>query len=74
MNYLPGSWLKVPTLVVHGAEDLTVPVTTSNQLKAAHPKLVTEVVVPHAPHVGSWNVNPRASEQREAAFLAAVTR
>jgi pimeloyl-ACP methyl ester carboxylesterase len=72
MNYLPGSWLKVPTLVVHGADDLTVPVTTSNQLKAAHPKLVTEVVVPSAPHVGSWNVNPRAYEQREAAFLAKV--
>jgi pimeloyl-ACP methyl ester carboxylesterase len=72
MDYLPGSWLKVPTLVVHGSADLTVPVTTSNRLKAAHPTLVQEVVVRGAPHVGSWNVDPRAYEQREAAFLSAV--
>jgi pimeloyl-ACP methyl ester carboxylesterase len=72
MDYLPGSWLKARTLVVHGADDLTVPVTTSNKLKAAHPKLVQEVVVPHAPHVGSWNVDPRAYEKRESAFLATV--
>jgi pimeloyl-ACP methyl ester carboxylesterase len=70
MDYLPGSWLKVPTLDVHGADDLTVPVSTSDQLKAAHPELVQEVVVPHAPHVGSWNVDPRAYVQRESAFLA----
>jgi len=62
----------VPALDFHGADDLTVPVTTSNRLKAAHPKLVTEIVVPSAPHVGSWNVDPRAYEQREAAFLAEV--
>jgi dienelactone hydrolase len=70
MNYLPGSWLTVPTLVVHGSDDLTVPVTTSDGLKAAHPKLVQEVVVPHAPHVGSWNVDPRSYGQRESTFLA----
>ena len=74
MDYLPGNWLRVPTLVVHGADDLTVPVTTSNQLTAAHPKLVHEVVVPHAPHVGSWNVDPGAYQQREAGFLATVVR
>jgi hypothetical protein len=72
MNYLTGSWLTVPTLVVHGGDDLTVPVTTSDRLKAAHPKLVQEVVVPHAPHVGSWNVDPRAYGQRESTFLATV--
>jgi uncharacterized protein len=71
-DYLPGTWLKVPALDFHGAEDLTVPVTTSNELKAAHPTLVQEVVVPHAPHVGSWNVDPHGYEQREAAFLAEV--
>ena len=72
MDYLPGTWLKVPTLDVHGAGDLTVPVSTSNELKAAHPKLVQEIVVPHAPHVGSWNVDPRAYGAHEGAFLAEV--
>ena len=72
MDYLPGSWLTVPTLVFHGGDDLTVPVTTSDRLEAAHPQLVQEVVVPHAPHVGSWNVDPLAYEQRESTFLATV--
>jgi pimeloyl-ACP methyl ester carboxylesterase len=72
MDYLSGSWLKVPALVVHGADDLTVPLSTSDRLKAARPTLVQEVVVPHAPHVGSWNVDPRAYAQRETAFLATV--
>ena len=72
MDYLPGTWLKVPALVVHGADDRTVPVSTSDRLKSAHPDLVQEVVVPRAPHVGSWNVDPRGYEQREAAFLARV--
>ena len=59
MDYLPGSWLHVPALVVHGVDDDTVPISTSDQFRAAHPGRVAEVRVPGAGHVESWNVDPR---------------
>ena len=49
------SWVRVPTLVVHGTDDPTVPVTVSQQLAAAEPELVTLETFPGALHVESWN-------------------
>ena len=49
------SWVRVPTLVVHGTGDPRVPVTLSEQLAAAEPELVTLETFPDAQHVESWN-------------------
>ena len=49
------SWVRVPTLVVHGTGDPRVPVTVSQQLAAAEPELVTLETFPDALHVESWN-------------------
>jgi pimeloyl-ACP methyl ester carboxylesterase len=63
------SWLAVPTLVVHGSEDETVPVTLSRTLAAAHPDEVDLVVVPDAGHVASWNDDPDRYDAAFAGFL-----
>jgi alpha-beta hydrolase superfamily lysophospholipase len=72
-DYLPGTWLHEPTLVFHGTADRTVPVATSDALRAAHPNLVDEVRVAGADHVESWNASPATYQTREAAFLDCVT-
>jgi hypothetical protein len=73
IDYLRGDWLDVPALVFQGTLDDTVPAATSDRFAAAHPGLVSEVRVPGASHVESWNVDPAAYEAREAAFLGCVT-
>jgi uncharacterized protein len=73
VDYLPGDWLRVPALVFHGTADATVPIATSDELRAAHPDLVEEVRVAGAGHVESWNRDPAAYTAREKAFLACVT-
>ena len=72
IDYLPGTWLRVPALVFHGTADATVPVAVSDQLAAAHPDLVREVRVRGAGHVRSWNADPQAYRAEEARFLAGV--
>jgi fermentation-respiration switch protein FrsA (DUF1100 family) len=72
-DHLPGSWLHVPALVFHGTADRTVPVDTSDALRAAHPHLVEEVRVPGADHVESWNASPATYEAREGTFLGCLT-
>ncbi len=71
VDYLEdSSWLEgVPTLVVHGSQDETVPVTLSEQLTAAHPEEVDLMVVPGAGHVASWNADPDAYDATLANFL-----
>lgn len=69
-DYLPGTWLHVPALVFHGTADDTVPISTSDRFRAAHPDRVAEVRVDGATHVGSWNVDPARYDRREASFLA----
>jgi pimeloyl-ACP methyl ester carboxylesterase len=73
MDYLAGRWLRVPALVVHGTDDDTVPISTSDRFRAAHPNLVREVRVRGGTHVGSWNVDPQAYQDRESAFLGCLT-
>jgi pimeloyl-ACP methyl ester carboxylesterase len=63
------AWLDVPALVIHGSDDTTVPLRTSQQLKASRPDQVTLTVVPGAEHVESWNVDPRAYDEAVTRFL-----
>jgi pimeloyl-ACP methyl ester carboxylesterase len=62
-------WLDVPALVIHGSDDSTVPLRTSEALRASRPDQVTLTVVPGAEHVESWNVDPRAYDDEVAGFL-----
>lgn len=67
-------WVTVPTLVFQGTEDDTVPPTTSDQLAAAEPELVTLVLTQGADHVESWNVDPTGYTLQLAAFLESALR
>lgn len=63
------TWLTVPTLVFHGADDRTVPVSDSEELRAKRPDLVQLVVTPGADHVESWNRDPAAYDRRLVEFV-----
>ena len=65
------SWVTRPTLVFQGTDDDTVPITTSEQLAAAEPELVTLVVTDGADHVASWNVDPARYDAALLDFLTA---
>jgi pimeloyl-ACP methyl ester carboxylesterase len=58
-----------PILVFHGSEDGDIPLATSRDLAAARPDLVTLQEVPRAGHLGTWNVDPVAYEERFVDFL-----
>jgi uncharacterized protein len=66
------SWLHVPTLVIHGTNDKTVPLSLSRQLAQARPDHVELVVVPAAGHVASWNTDPDAYDAKLTRFLESV--
>ncbi len=71
LDYLDdSSWLDVPTLVVHGSADSTVPVTLSEQLARAHPDEVDLMVVPDAGHVASWNTDAQRYDTALTTFLS----
>ncbi|PSL04196.1 hypothetical protein CLV30_106201 [Haloactinopolyspora alba] len=61
--------LDVPVFLAHGANDSTVPVSSSDALAAARPDLVTYLRT-DAEHVQSWNVDPDHYETRVLDFLA----
>ena len=63
------SWLKVPTLVLHGGADETVPLATSEDLARARPELVRLERFAGASHVGSWNSDPQRYDAAVRRFL-----
>jgi hypothetical protein len=65
--------LDVPILLIHGTEDLDVPIATSEALAEARPDLVTFVRVAGAAHMEAWNVDPDRYEERVASFLRDVS-
>jgi pimeloyl-ACP methyl ester carboxylesterase len=66
------SWVEVPVLAFHGADDPKNPVSATLRLRDANPDLVQAVVLPGAGHVESWNADPQAYEQRVRDFLTAA--
>ncbi len=52
--------LRIPVLVHHGTEDLSVPVTQSISFAENNPDLVRLIQVPGAGHVASYEVDPEA--------------
>src|SRR5450759_2242786 len=75
LNYLRDpTWVRVRTLVLHGADDTLVPVADSARLAAARPDLVTLLRFPGADHVESWNADRSRYEQAVRGFLTTVAR
>ncbi len=72
-DHLPADWLDVPALVFHGTDDDLVPISTTDELAADRPDLVTAVRVPGAEHVRAWNADPAAYERQVADLLDCVT-
>jgi uncharacterized protein len=65
------SWVRMPILVMHGVEDPTAPVTTSERFAAMHPDLVTLHTFADAAHVESWNTERMRYETTVGEFLMA---
>ena len=63
------SWVTVPTLVVHGTEDLRVPIDLSEELAAGEPELVRLETFDGAEHVGAWNQDTQRYEELLREFL-----
>jgi uncharacterized protein len=61
--------LAVPVLLLHGADDRTVPVGPSRALATARPDLVTLVEVAGAGHAQAWNRDPASYDRHVRAFL-----
>jgi hypothetical protein len=66
------SWVDVPTLVVHGTEDATVPVGLSERLAAEKPDLVQLETFDGAGHVAAWNTDPARYDRLLEEFLSGL--
>jgi fermentation-respiration switch protein FrsA (DUF1100 family) len=75
INYVDnGATLTVPTLVIHGDEDGTVPLSVSEDFATTNPALIELVVFPGADHVRSWNTDRARYESTLGDFLVALAR
>ncbi|MFE4967520.1 alpha/beta hydrolase [Streptomyces sp. NPDC056660] len=61
--------LTVPTLIVHGPDDVVAPWTYSRRLAARRPDRIALHAVPDAPHGAMWNADPQQYEERLRRFL-----
>ena len=66
--------LAVPILLIHGDEDPTVPVATSDALAEARPDIVTYVRVAGTGHVRAWNTDSAAYKTFVREFLERVAQ
>lgn len=62
--------LTLPTFLVHGDADPTVPIALADTLAAARPELVTYLRVAGAGHVRSWNHDPDSYQAALRGFLS----
>ena len=59
----------VPFLVVHGTEDTTVPIATSEEFERLRPDIVALVRCRGAEHIECWNLDPERYAERVLRFL-----
>lgn len=72
LDYITPWTVDVPTLIIHGDEDLTVPIATSREAAQRYPETITLRVCPGADHVECWNSDPDAMQALVTGFLADV--
>ena len=63
---------RVPILLFQSPADKTIPLGPARALAAARPDLVDLQVVPGAPHIMTWNMNPERYEAALEAFIRRV--
>ncbi|CAM5559550.1 Alpha/beta fold hydrolase OS=Streptomyces alboniger OX=132473 GN=CP975_07785 PE=4 SV=1 [Streptomyces alboniger] len=61
--------LRVPTLLVHGPDDVVAPWALSRRMAEKRPDLVTMHTVADAPHGAMWNADPAGYEEALRRFL-----
>ncbi len=71
LDYIEDEDYSIPTLAFHGADDLRVPVETSESYANANPE-VRLVTVEGADHVESWNIDPALYQAEVAEFLESL--
>lgn len=59
----------VPVLIVHGTDDLTVPIATSREAAERYPATVSLVACEGADHIECWNRDPEGMEALVTAFV-----
>lgn len=64
----PGE-LRVPTLLVHGPDDVVAPWGPSRRFAERRPDLITTHTVDGAPHGAMWNADPAGYEEALRRFL-----
>ena len=75
MDYLKDAdRLDKPILLIHGGDDLQVPIETSNKLAELRPEIVTYSVYADTPHGGSWNVDSGRYERELKGFLLSIVK
>ena len=68
------SWLQVPTLVIHGDDDPSVPISTSIELQKMSSSLVALEQFPQAGHLESWNIDRSRYTLLIKSFLDRISR
>jgi len=72
LDYITPWTVDVPTLIIHGDEDLTVPIATSREAAQRFPDTIAFHVCPGADHVECWNSDPEAMQALVTGFLSDV--
>ena len=75
MDYLKDSHrLDIPILLIHGDDDTSVPIETSDKLSQLRPDLITYTIYPDTPHANAWNTDSTRYEQQLREFLLRVAQ
>lgn len=64
--------LTTKTLIIHGTNDLRVPIETSRQFAEDQPQLVRLAEIPDAEHTQSWNIDRQSYERAVLDFMEDV--
>ena len=75
MDYLKdANRLEIPILLIHGDDDTSVPIETSDKLSHLRPDLITYTIYPDTTHANAWNTDSTRYEQQLSEFLLRVAQ
>ena len=61
--------LRIPILLIHSEEDITVPILSSDQFADLRPDIVDYLRLETGPHAAAWNKNQAIIEKTIAQFM-----